>query len=56
MTGDYNVNSHNIIPYYNEAKDALYNVDCQFHKFSHISRDKNWEADDLANEAISNGY
>ena len=56
MEGDYNVNSPNIIPYYNDAYSALRSVDCTFYKLSHVTRDKNWEADDLANEAIENGY
>ena len=56
MEGDYNVNSPNIRPYYCEAQEALNCVDCTFHKFRHVPRDKNWEADELANEAIQNGY
>lgn len=56
MDGDYQVRSHNIRPYYNEARDLLDQIDCQFYKFHHVSRSKNWEADSLANEAIDNGY
>lgn len=58
MEGEYNVNSPNIRPYYDEATDLLGNVDCQFSSFRHVSRGKNWEADQLANEAIEyqSGY
>ncbi|KAL7544066.1 hypothetical protein ACHAXR_013570 [Thalassiosira sp. AJA248-18] len=56
MEGEYNVNSHNIIPYYNDAKSCLSQIDCQYKSFRHVARDKNWEADQLANEAIQNGY
>jgi ribonuclease HI len=55
MTGEYNVNSNNIRPYHNDAKeieDEMYNdqnVDV-YHR--HISRNRNWEADQLANSAI----
>mmetsp|Transcript_24922 Transcript_24922/g.44863 ORF Transcript_24922/g.44863 Transcript_24922/m.44863 type:complete len:151 (-) Transcript_24922:256-708(-) len=57
MEGEYNVNSYNIKPYYNDAQDALNQIDCTSFNFRHFSRDKNWEADQLANEAIqNNGY
>lgn len=52
MEGQYNVNSNNIIPYYNSAKYALGEVDCTFCSFRHVPRVKNWEADRLANDAI----
>ena len=52
MDGEYQVNSSNIRPYYNEAIDLLQNLDCQFYYLRHISRDRNWEADQLANQAI----
>eukprot|EP00584_Thalassiosira_punctigera_P024767 CAMPEP_0172555134 /NCGR_PEP_ID=MMETSP1067-20121228/58105_1 /TAXON_ID=265564 ORGANISM="Thalassiosira punctigera, Strain Tpunct2005C2" /NCGR_SAMPLE_ID=MMETSP1067 /ASSEMBLY_ACC=CAM_ASM_000444 /LENGTH=168 /DNA_ID=CAMNT_0013343643 /DNA_START=278 /DNA_END=784 /DNA_ORIENTATION=+ len=52
MEGEYNVNSPNIRPYYNEAQDSLNEVDCNFSNFRHVPRDKNWEADQLANDAI----
>ena len=56
MEGEYNVNSPNIRPYYDEAKESLAQVDRTFCNFRHVSRDKNWEADQLANEAIRHGY
>lgn len=55
MLGEYNVNSHNIRPYYNEAKDIenyLAGQDGMEIYYRHISRAKNWEADELANRAI----
>ena len=54
MEGEYNVNSYNIKPYYNDAQEALYRIDCTSFNFRHLPRDKNWEADQLANEAIQN--
>ncbi|KAL7550808.1 hypothetical protein ACHAWF_014014 [Thalassiosira exigua] len=56
MEGEYNVNSPNIRPYYNEAQDSLDRIDCVHHNFKHIPRGKNWEADQLANDAIDDGY
>ena len=57
MTGRYQVRSHNIIPYYNEAQASLAQVHCNEYGFYHISRDGNGEADQLANEAIDGeGY
>jgi len=55
LDGEYNVNSQNIIPYYNEAKDALNQLGCDI-TYRHVYRDNNWKADDLANEAIERGY
>ena len=56
MEGQYNVNSPNIKPYYERAYDLLEQVDKYTYKFRHVYRDKNWEADELANEAIQNAY
>ena len=57
MEGRYNVNSPNIINYYNEAQNELDDVDYNYVYFRHISRDKNWKADQLANQAIQEaGY
>eukprot|EP00578_Thalassiosira_sp_NH16_P023388 CAMPEP_0181097400 /NCGR_PEP_ID=MMETSP1071-20121207/11548_1 /TAXON_ID=35127 /ORGANISM="Thalassiosira sp., Strain NH16" /LENGTH=147 /DNA_ID=CAMNT_0023179877 /DNA_START=58 /DNA_END=501 /DNA_ORIENTATION=- len=55
LDGEYNVNSQNIIPYYNEAKDVLSQLNC-YTTYRHVYRDTNWKADDLANEAIERGY
>eukprot|EP00553_Chaetoceros_curvisetus_P001076 CAMPEP_0204613818 /NCGR_PEP_ID=MMETSP0717-20131115/1743_1 /ASSEMBLY_ACC=CAM_ASM_000666 /TAXON_ID=230516 /ORGANISM="Chaetoceros curvisetus" /LENGTH=146 /DNA_ID=CAMNT_0051626371 /DNA_START=460 /DNA_END=900 /DNA_ORIENTATION=- len=52
MNGDYAVRSNNIWPYYNEATDVLADVDLSFYKLQHIDRNSNWEADQLANDAI----
>ena len=52
MEGRFNVNSSNIIPYYNEAKNSLESIYCDSYYFVHIPRNENWEADSLANEAI----
>jgi len=52
MDGDYHVNSPNIRPYHDDAMDLLDHVHCDYYNFRHISRDKNWEADQLANDAI----
>uniref|UniRef100_A0A7S2V8H0 RNase H type-1 domain-containing protein n=1 Tax=Entomoneis paludosa TaxID=265537 RepID=A0A7S2V8H0_9STRA len=52
MDGVYQVRSKNIMEYYHKAADLLKSVDCGSYCYSHISRDKNWEADRLANEAI----
>jgi ribonuclease HI len=56
MEGEYQVRSHNIIPYYKEAQDYLGCVDKNFWQIKHISRGNNWEADELANDAIEYGY
>ena len=56
MEGEYNVNSPNIRPYYNEAQDVLDRTDCTFYNFRHVSRDRNWEADREANDAIEYDY
>lgn len=56
MEGEYNVNSYNIKPYYNDSQNSLQEVDCVFVNFRHVYRDRNWEADALANEAIQDGY
>ena len=55
MTGEYQVRSDKIIPYYNDTKNEYYGLDCNV-IFRHIPRHKNWYADQLANEAIDNGY
>jgi len=52
MEGIYNVNSSNIIPYYNDAKNSLESINADYHYFRHVPRHENWEADSLANEAI----
>lgn len=56
MSGDYQVRSPNIRAYYNKANDILSQIDCEFYNFRHISRDKNWQADQLANDAIDESY
>jgi ribonuclease HI len=52
MMGEYEVRSPNIRPYYNDAQSSLARVCCDFYYFRHVSRCANWEADELANEAI----
>lgn len=57
MDGEYNVNSPNIRPYYYDAKEVLAEIDYSAISFRHVRRDKNWEADQLANQAINEvGY
>jgi ribonuclease HI len=48
MNGEYQVRSPNIIDYYNRATGLREDIDCQHYSFRHISRDRNWEADQLA--------
>ncbi|KAL3768437.1 hypothetical protein ACHAW5_005850 [Stephanodiscus triporus] len=51
------VNSDNIRPHYRKACELVNQVDSDSHTFRHISRDRNWEADALANKAIEeNAY
>jgi hypothetical protein len=52
MEGIFKVNSSNIIPYYNEAKNSLEEIHADYHYFRHVPRHENWKADSLANEAI----
>ena len=52
MEGIFKVNSSNIIPYYNEAKNSLEEIHADYHYFRHVQRHENWKADSLANEAI----
>ena len=52
MEGIFKVNSSNIIPYYNEAKNSLEEIHADYHYFRHVPRHENWMADSLANEAI----
>ncbi len=52
MEGSYNVNSPNIIPYYNDAQNYLGLINADWTIFRHVPRHTNWEADSLANEAI----
>ena len=56
LDGQYNVNSDNIRPYYNDAIEKLEEVDCDVTHYRHVPRHKNWEADQLANDAIERGY
>ncbi len=56
MEGWCNVNSPNIKPYYYEANGLLEQVEKNSYHFCHVPQDKNWEADELANEAIQNVY
>ena len=52
MEGQYQVRSDKIRPYYNEAMNALKDIDCQFRSFRHINRSANWEADQLAKSVL----
>ena len=52
MDGQYAVRSQNIIPYYKEAMDVLNEIDCRYYSFRHVKRSANWQADQLANDAI----
>lgn len=54
MNGEYAVRSDNIRPLFDEANEVLQDIDYSFHKIQHISRSQNWEADQLANDAIDN--
>jgi ribonuclease HI len=51
MTGEYGVRSDNLIGHYNDAKDILEDLNCNYF-FRHINRDRNWEADQLANDCL----
>ena len=55
MEGKYQVRSNNILPYYVCARSELSRIDCEFYKFRHIPRVRNYYADYLANEAIERG-
>ena len=55
LDGEYQVHSPNIRPYYDEAMELLNCIGCSF-SFRHIARERNWEADQLANDAIGNSY
>mmetsp|Transcript_1132 Transcript_1132/g.1917 ORF Transcript_1132/g.1917 Transcript_1132/m.1917 type:complete len:154 (-) Transcript_1132:311-772(-) len=55
MDGEYQVRSPNIRPYYEDAKDALAEIDYEYIIWDHVPRSENDEADFLANEAIENG-
>ena len=52
MLGEYQVRSRRIMPHYRNAKSALHEVDWDQVTFRYIPRYKNWEADQLANDAI----
>ena len=52
LNGNYAVGSPNISHLYEVAKQSIQNVDCMFVKIQHISRSLNYEADELANQAI----
>lgn len=52
MNGVYQVRSSNIQPYYNSVQKLLQCIQCNEYSFRHVSRDRNWKADQLANEAI----
>mmetsp|Transcript_32442 Transcript_32442/g.59833 ORF Transcript_32442/g.59833 Transcript_32442/m.59833 type:complete len:150 (+) Transcript_32442:286-735(+) len=56
MEGEYQVRSPNIRRYHHDAQEKLDEIDCNFVSFRHVARDKNWEADQLANESIEHGY
>lgn len=53
LKGEYKVKSENIIPLYREAKDLL--GEFKSVKLEHILREKNKEADKLANKALDSG-
>ena len=52
MNNKYKVKSENLIPLYEKAKQ----LESKFEKitFTHIYRDKNKRADELANQAVEN--
>jgi len=52
LEGEYQVRSNNIIHYYNDVVDKLGEIDYSVIKYTHIGRSLNYEADELANEAI----
>lgn len=51
MKGEYKVNSANLLPLFNQAKELEKMFDSL--KFEHIYREKNKRADSLSNEAIT---
>jgi ribonuclease HI len=54
MEGRYKVKSDNLKRYHNEANESVDQVDCSRITFKHIARERNGEADGLANQAIQN--
>jgi ribonuclease HI len=48
MTGEYCVRSSNLVSPYKNAKDILEEIDCDDYFFRHINRERNREADQLA--------
>ena len=57
LEGYYQVRSNNIISYYQDVRNKLGEIDYNFIKYTHIDRSRNWDADELANEAIEEeGY
>lgn len=50
ITGAYRVKKHHLIPLYQEAQKELQNF--QSYAISHVPRDRNYEADRLARQAI----
>ena len=53
LDGTYQVRSSNIKPYYNAVMDVMRGIDKEFVNYKHIDRSRNWEADNLANDAIN---
>ena len=53
LNGIYQVRSDNIIGYYNAVVNKISEVDKTFVKYTHVDRSRNYEADELANDAIN---
>jgi ribonuclease HI len=54
MEGRFRVKSDNLKPYHNEANESVDQVDCSRITYKLIARERNGEADGLANQAIQN--
>jgi ribonuclease HI len=54
MKREYAVQNSNIKPYYNAAQSLILEIERNFHQISyvHLPRERNYEADQLANDAI----
>ena len=53
LNGIYQVRSNNIIDYYYAVVNKVSEVDKTFVKYTHVNRSRNYEADELANDAIN---
>jgi ribonuclease HI len=52
MRGEYDVRSNNLVSHHKKAKAILQEMVCNIHYFRHINRERNREADQLANSCF----